>query len=76
MKNTKRHLYLTGKTRLSKIKAGVFNSNLLWYKISRQEISLGKGINPTILSPTIGKIVVQTGLFSLGMATSLGEKKL
>ena len=34
----------------------------------------GKGVN--LLHPTIGKIVVQTGFFSLDGTTSLGERKL
>ena len=33
-------------------------------------------MNPTILSPATGKIVGQTDLSSLGMATSLKEGKL
>ena len=37
---------------------------------------LGKGMNPNILPPAIGKIVGQTWFFSLGEATSLGEGKL
>ena len=44
--------------------------------ISHSAVILGKGMNPTILSPTIGKIAEQTGFFKLGMATSLGEGKL
>ena len=32
-------------------------------------------MHPTILSPAMGKTVGQTGLFNLGMATSLEEKK-
>ena len=38
--------------------------------------TLGKSMNPIILPPAMGKIVGQTGLFSLGEATSLGEGKL
>ena len=34
------------------------------------------GMNPTILPSAMGKIVGQTGLFNLGMATCLGEGKL
>ena len=37
---------------------------------------VGKGINPSLLSTTLGKIVGQTGLFSFGWATILGEEKL
>ena len=33
-------------------------------------------MNSTILPSTVGKIVGQTELLSLGMATSLGEGKL
>ena len=32
-------------------------------------------MNPTILPPANGKIVGQTGVFELGMATGLGEGK-
>ena len=32
-------------------------------------------MNPTILSPTMSKKVGQTGLFSLGIAASLGKGK-
>ena len=35
---------------------------------------IAKGINPTILLPTMSKIVGQNGIFSLGMATGLEEK--
>ena len=38
--------------------------------------TLGKGMNPIILPPDMGKIVGQTRFFSLGKATSLGEGKL
>ena len=31
---------------------------------------------PTILPPTMGKIVGQTRLYNVGMATGLGEGKL
>ena len=44
--------------------------------ISLSTNTLGKGMNPIILPPAMGKIVGQTGLFSLGKATSLGEGKL
>ena len=37
---------------------------------------LGKDMNPIILSLAMCKIVGQTELFSLGMATGLGERKL
>ena len=36
----------------------------------------GKSMNPIILPPAMGKIVGQTGFFSLVEATSLGEGKL
>ena len=36
-------------------------------------IPLGNGMNPIILPPAMSKIVGQTGLFSLSMATSLRE---
>ena len=35
--------------------------------------TLGKGMNPTILIPAMSKIVEETRLFSLSMATSLGK---
>ena len=38
--------------------------------------TLGKGMNPIILSLAMGKIVGQTRFFSLGEATSLVEGKL
>ena len=37
---------------------------------------LGKGTNPIILPPAMGKIVGQTRFFSHGEATSLGEGKV
>ena len=40
--------------------------------ISHSTNTLGKGMNPIILPPIVG----QTGFFSLGEATSLGEGKL
>ena len=43
--------------------------------ISHSTNTLGKGMNPIILPPAMGKIVGQTGFFSLGEATSLGERK-
>ena len=44
--------------------------------ISHSTNTLGKGMNPIILPPVMGKIVGQTRFFSLGEATSLGEGKL
>ena len=44
--------------------------------ISHYTNTLGKGMNPIILPPAMGKIVEQTRFFSLGEATSLGEEKL
>ena len=44
--------------------------------ISNSTNTLGKGMNPIILPPAIGKIVGQTWFFSLGQATSLEEGKL
>ncbi len=44
--------------------------------ISQSTNTLGKGMNPIILPPAMGKIVGQTSFFSLGEATSLGEGKL
>ena len=38
--------------------------------------TLGKGLNPIILPPAMGKIVGQTGFLTLGEVTSLGEGKL
>ena len=38
--------------------------------------TLGKGMNPIIIPPAMGKIVRQTRFFSLGKATSLGEEIL
>ena len=43
--------------------------------ISHSANILRKGMNPTILPSIWGKIVGQTGLFSFGMPTSLGEGK-
>ena len=37
--------------------------------------TLEKGMNPTNLPPAMGKIVEQTRLFSLSIATGLGEGK-
>ena len=46
-------------------------------RISRSTNTLGKAMNPIILPPAMGKYVAgQTGFFSLGEATSLGEGKL
>ena len=44
--------------------------------ISHSTNTLGKGMNLIILPPGMGTIVGQTGFFSLGDATSLGEGKL
>ena len=44
--------------------------------ISHCTNTLGKGMNPIILPPAMGKIVGQTVFLSLGEATSLGEGKL
>ena len=44
--------------------------------ISHRTNTLGKGMNPNILPPTMGEIVGQTRFFSLGQATNLGEGKL
>ena len=44
--------------------------------ISHRTNTLQKGMNPIILPPAMGKIVGQTVFFSLGEATSLGERKL
>ena len=44
--------------------------------ISHCSNTIGKGLNPIILLPAMGKIVGQTRFFSLGEATSLGEGKL
>ena len=42
--------------------------------ISHSTNTLGKGMNPIILPPAMGKIVGQTRFFSLGEATSLEEE--
>ena len=44
--------------------------------ISLSTNTLGKGMNPIILPPATVKIVGQTGFFSFGAETSLGEGKL
>ena len=44
--------------------------------ISHSANILKKDIHPTILPLTMGKIVGQTGLFSLDIAAGLGEVKL
>ena len=44
--------------------------------ISHSTNTLGKGMNPIILPPAMGKIVGQTRFFSRGEATSLGEGKI
>ena len=43
--------------------------------ISRSTNTVGKGMNPISLPPAISKIVGQTGLFSLSMATGLEKGK-
>ena len=50
-----------------------------WYEavcISHGTNTLKKSMNLTILLPAMGKIVGQTGLFSLGRGIGLGEGKL
>ena len=44
--------------------------------ISNSTNTLGKGMNPIILPPAMGKIAGQTGFFSIDEAISLGEGKL
>ena len=44
--------------------------------ISHSSNTFGKVMHPLILFPAMGKIVGQTELFNLGMATDLGEEKL
>ena len=44
--------------------------------ISHSTNILGKGMNPIILPPAVGKTMGQTRFFSLREATSLGEGKL
>ena len=44
--------------------------------ISHSTNTIGKGMNPIILPPAMGKIEGQIRFFSLGKATSLGERKL
>ena len=44
--------------------------------ISDSTNTLGKGMNPMILPPAMGKIVGQTRFFSLDEVTSLEEGKL
>ena len=44
--------------------------------ISHYTNTLGKGMNPIILPPAMGKIVGQTRFFSRSDATCLGEGKL
>ena len=44
--------------------------------ISHCTNTLGKGMNPIILHPAMGKIVGQTRFLSLGEVTRLGEGKL
>ena len=43
--------------------------------VSHKTNTVGKGMNQTILPPGKGKIVRQTELFNLGIATRLGEGK-
>ena len=45
-------------------------------RISHSTNTLGKGMNPIILPPAMGKIAGQTRFFSLGEAAGLGEGKL
>ena len=44
--------------------------------ISLSGNTLEKSINPTNVPPAIGKIIGHIGLFNLGMATNLGNRKL
>ena len=44
--------------------------------ILRGTNNLEKGMNPTNLTSAMSKIVGQSGLFSFGMATDLGEGKV
>ena len=44
--------------------------------ISHRANTLEKGMSPTILPLVMGKTAGQIGLFNLGMATGLGERKL
>ena len=46
------------------------------YYVHFRANTIGKGMNPLILPPAMGKIVGRTRFFSLGEATSLGEGKL
>ena len=43
--------------------------------ISHSTHNLGKGMNPIIVFPAMGKTVDQIGLFKPGIATGLGEGK-
>ena len=43
--------------------------------VSRSDNTHRKGMNPIILPPAMDEIVEQTGLFKLGMVTSLGKGK-
>ncbi len=45
-------------------------------RISHNTNTFAKGMNLIILPPAMRKIVGETGFFSLGVATSLGEGKL
>ena len=44
--------------------------------VSHNSITFGKGMNLTVLHLGMGKITGQTKLFTIGMACSLGERKL
>ena len=55
-------------------------SNVLQYILQKNsavyiELIFGKSINSTLLTLAVGKLK-NTGLFNLGMATTLGERKL
>ena len=58
------------------VKNGLSNPSSNPVCISHHASTLGKSKNPTILPPVMGKIVDQTRLSSLGMATDLAEGKL
>ena len=45
-----------------------------WMRLLAFYIALGKGMNPTVFPPAMGKILGQTGLFNLSVATSLEGK--
>ena len=44
--------------------------------ISHGNYTLGKGMNPTILPPSMGKLIGRLGSLNLGMTTYQGEEKL